>query len=186
VESGPASARPVGDSGTRASSQRSPVPYSTIRWCRGSSCRYGTSSGISNSRESDSRIDANSRLPPGDGHARTAPSPSDRSGFGIRADRFVPCSVPSPWHAGHQPSGLLNEKFCGVSSSKRLLPANCRRSLARRQAAAQPRWASARSVPSSAASVSSFSWAIVRSRMSACASDNGCGFALTGISTRVA
>ena len=33
---------------------------------------------------------------------------------------LAPCWTPSPSHAGHQPSGLLNEKWCGLSGSNDL------------------------------------------------------------------
>ena len=53
------------------------------------------------------------------GQAARAPSRSERLGI---ADQqrpgCAPCCMPSPSQVGHQPSGLLNEKWCGVSGSK--------------------------------------------------------------------
>ncbi len=46
------------------------------------------------------------------------PSASVSFGSRSRAAGFVPVCTPSPSQAGHQPSGLLKEKWCGASGSK--------------------------------------------------------------------
>ena len=51
------------------------------------------------------------------GQTATAPARRLRPS-GIEHRRVGACCVPSPSQTGHQPSGLLNEKWCGDSSSK--------------------------------------------------------------------
>ena len=38
----------------------------------------------------------------------------------------MPGTRPKPWHAGHAPSGLLNENSCGVGSSN-VIPSRSKR-----------------------------------------------------------
>ena len=52
------------------------------------------------------------------GQTTTAPPRRLRPPSGMSAAGLAPCWVPSPSQTGHQPSGLLNEKLCGESSSK--------------------------------------------------------------------
>ena len=52
------------------------------------------------------------------GQTSTAPARRLRLASGTRTAGLAPCCVPRPSQTGHQPSGLLNEKWCGDSSSK--------------------------------------------------------------------
>ena len=52
------------------------------------------------------------------GHTSTAPSASVICMLRKRDAGLAPTSTPRPSHALHQPSGLLNEKWCGESGSK--------------------------------------------------------------------
>ena len=49
---------------------------------------------------------------------RGAPARIERRPSGTREAGLAPCWVPRPSQTGHQPSGALNEKWCGESSSK--------------------------------------------------------------------
>ena len=50
--------------------------------------------------------------------SQAAPLRRLRLPSGMSTAGLAPCWVPRPWQTGHQPSGLLNEKLCGESSSK--------------------------------------------------------------------
>src|SRR4051812_10912502 len=57
-----------------------------------------------------------------------APPRIDSLALGTTSASSTSCLVPSPLHAWHMPSGLLNEKLCGESSGK-LCPQQVRFSL---------------------------------------------------------
>ena len=48
----------------------------------------------------------------------SAPAFSDKWASRITSAEFAPCWTPRPSHVGHQPRGLLNEKWCGFNGSK--------------------------------------------------------------------
>ena len=52
------------------------------------------------------------------GQTAMAPARIDLAGSGMNCAGSAPFWMPSPSQAGHQPSGALNEKWFGVSSSK--------------------------------------------------------------------
>ena len=88
-----------------------------MRRCRELSCSNGTSSGTPVPCESAASIHCET-LWWTSGHSATAPWPSVSFASLSKAVGFAPVWVPSPSQAEHQPSGLLNEKLCGVSCSK--------------------------------------------------------------------
>ena len=62
-------------------------------------------------------------------HGAIAPSRIERVGSGTTSSGSTSMRVPRPLQRGHMPSGLLNEKLCGVSSGK-LMPQQAARCLA--------------------------------------------------------
>ena len=50
----------------------------------------------------------------------TAPSLTERSGFGTTRSGSISMRVPSPEHSGHIPSGELNENSCGDGSGNEI------------------------------------------------------------------
>ena len=52
------------------------------------------------------------------GPDRDRPLREAERAVGDQGRGIAPCWVPKPSQTGHQPSGLLNEKWCGESSSK--------------------------------------------------------------------
>ena len=92
--------------------------YSSTRWWAGSSCDHGTSSEKPTWCASASAKRVNGCVSSSSGHAVSAPVRSVNSGSRTSTAGLAPFCVPSPSHTGHQPSGLLNEKWCGLSGSK--------------------------------------------------------------------
>ena len=50
-------------------------------------------------------------------HGAIAPPRIEHDGSGTTSSGSISIRVPSPLHAGHIPSGELNEKLCGPSSA---------------------------------------------------------------------
>ena len=90
----------------------------TRRRCLPASCSKGTSSGHAGARGRSLRAWRGRARPPPAGHSATAPSASVSFGSRSKAAGLVPVCTPSPSQPGHQPSGLLKEKWCGPSGSK--------------------------------------------------------------------
>ena len=109
----------AGRSPAGTANQASPAPWRMARRCRPSSSSNGVSRSIPCASAIASIIRAKAGFSAKSGQTATAPvaerlvRPS-----GISTAGLAPCCVPSPSQTGHQPSGLLNEKWCGESSSK--------------------------------------------------------------------